>query len=688
MDLLIGAKMRISTSHRLKTSAARGLLRRLRDDKRGNVIALTAASVMPIMGIVGSSIDISRGYMAKTRLQAACDAGTLAGRRAMTTLTLTTDARNKASKLFTFNFPASEYDATAITFSTSATSEGRVDGTAGASVPTTVMGLFGKTKFDLTVTCSADLQVPNIDTMMVLDVTGSMADCPDNSSCGGGTGSKIEGLRGAVRSFYTTLAAAAASSPRTQLRYGFVPYSHTVNARNLFVASPDASQLPLTQLVDTWGYQSRVANFTTPVTSGTPTQTGTPVTTSETYRKGGASADTKMSYNDCTGYEANTWFSIDDGADAGTVSDPNPAGSPIYKVGNTFTSARPTSGAYQKIDFVAATSRSGWNTTNSATYYRACTRSRTVTDFTSTPAFGFTNWTYKRVNYNVAQYKALNAVNYVSSINTSTATVPVSGSYDPVALRALANQTGMTSSSTTWSGCIEERDTTAVTNFRPIPNAALDLDFIAPGTTDASRWRPMLADLKWSRAGPAEETKTGDNSRPYANCPGAPIRNLNTMTLTQLDAYLPLLQPEGATYHDIGMVWGLRLISPNGMFASRNIVGTNGGQISRHVIFMTDGLLAPNYDIYSSYGIETVDRRVAAGNSDLSDRHAARFQALCDAARSQQLSVWVIAFGTALTSNLTSCADPGRAFQANNTADLNTQFRRIATEIADLRLTK
>ncbi len=44
---------------------------------------LTAAAIVPVVGIVGSGIDIGRGYMAKLRLQQACDAGVLAGRRYM-----------------------------------------------------------------------------------------------------------------------------------------------------------------------------------------------------------------------------------------------------------------------------------------------------------------------------------------------------------------------------------------------------------------------------------------------------------------------------------------------------------------------------------------------------------------------------------------------------------------------------
>ncbi|MFM7348777.1 MAG: hypothetical protein ACKO01_04740 [Erythrobacter sp.] len=47
----------------------------------------------------------------------------------------------------------------------------------------------------------------------------------------------------------------------------------------------------------------------------------------------------------------------------------------------------------------------------------------------------------------------------------------------------------------------------------------------------------------------------------------------------------------------------------------------------------------------------------------------------------------MVAFGTTLTSNLTSCASPGRAFQANDSATLNARFQEIASKIASLRLT-
>ena len=64
------------TLNREKFRGARKLLR----DQRGNAMMLTAAAIVPIIGIVGSGVDIGRAYMAEQRLQQACDAVVLAVR--------------------------------------------------------------------------------------------------------------------------------------------------------------------------------------------------------------------------------------------------------------------------------------------------------------------------------------------------------------------------------------------------------------------------------------------------------------------------------------------------------------------------------------------------------------------------------------------------------------------------------
>lgn len=694
----------------------RGLFSRLGRDISGNVLAMTAAAVIPMIGIVGGAVDMSRAYRAKARLQAACDSGVLAGRRAMSDLTYTTQARDRANKMFNFNFVPAEYQATGVAFTTSANTEGVVSGTATANIPMALMQVFGYSTFNLSVNCSADFQVPNIDTMLVLDVTGSMAECPDGSNCNSNASSKIVGLRSAVRSFYTTLQAAAANSPRTQLRYGFVPYSQAVNLGDIFVASPGAHQLPLSQLVDSWDIPSRAANFDTPIQGPWGVDPDeTPVTYLQRFDKDVAASKqpfatsnttgTNISNDDCARYSANRSFNIG-GINLNVMLYPyessgysdNFGATTLYQPegSSTWQTTEPTTGTrYTRITFerVSATwsDNSGAQTAN----YQKCQRRVTHTVYKRSVQYAFTSWTYKNVNYDLSAYKSGSGIPYVSSINTSTARLdaPTAGNpLDPVQLRQLPNQTGFTSATATWNGCIEERDTVAAATFTPIPSGALDLDFLSLGTNNASKWRPTLFDLAWMRSGPAEETDTnnGRSWRPGRTCPVARVRNLMPMTLAEIDAYLPTLQANGNTYHDFGMLWGLRLISPNGIFASRNVTGANGGQISRHIIFMTDGVLVASNENYGLYGIDRITQRVTGGSSspDQATRHARRFQALCDAARAQGLSVWVIAFGTAITSNLTACADPGRAYQASNTAALTARFQQIANDIADLRLTQ
>ena len=150
------------------------------------------------------------------------------------------------------------------------------------------------------------------------------------------------------------------------------------------------------------------------------------------------------------------------------------------------------------------------------------------------------------------------------------------------------------------------------------------------------------------------------------------------------------LNASGNTYHDIGMIWGARFISPRGIFAGDNASAPNGDAIGRHIVFMTDGELVPNIEFYNTYGVEWWDRRVSgnANGTTLFNAHAERFQAACRAARRENISVWVVAFGTTLTQNLIDCATPGRAFSASSSSELDTQFKEIAQRIAALRLTE
>ena len=71
----------------------------------------------------------------------------------------------------------------------------------------------------------------------------------------------------------------------------------------------------------------------------------------------------------------------------------------------------------------------------------------------------------------------------------------------------------------------------------------------------------------------------------------------------------------GNTYHDIGLVWGARFASPTGIFASENKATSKGGEIERHIIFMTDGDASTNNTDYAAYGLPWFDRRQTSNGS-------------------------------------------------------------------------
>lgn len=541
-------------------AAYKPFLQRLAKDQSGNALVIMAAAIVPMIAMVGSGIDMSRAFMAKARLQQACDAAVLAGRREQGDGTFTDTARAQADRYFAFNYPTGIYGTSTTNFVASAGASNQVNGVATATLPTSVIGFFGYPQFTLSATCDAKLEATNTDVMFVLDVTGSMADCPDNSACNSGPGSKIVGLRQAVVGFYNALESAKGAD--VQVRYGFVPYSQTVNVGYILPAG------------NMWN-----GNYTYP---------------SRTYN--GVSVTTGFTRNQCRNNYSGTYV-------------------------------------------------------------------------TGTGVCTYPTYRHQGVAYDVSQF--------VTGADVNT---PALDQFPTIA-------TG----TSRWNGCIEERRTVATGTLSPVPADAEDLDIdTAPVAGDiATFWRPMWPQVVYLRNDSAAGNYY-DTDPVNGVCP-AEAKRLATFTAAQVQTYVDSLVATGSTYHDIGMIWGTRMISPTGIFRNDTLTAPNGLPIARHIIFMTDGAMAPTFTAYSSYSLEQVENRVNGGNtssSTLTSRHNSRFLAMCSAAKARNIRVWTIGFGTALTSQLTSCADPGRAYQANNIPQLVTQFQQIATEIAQLRLTQ
>jgi Flp pilus assembly protein TadG len=203
------------------------LLRRLRDDACGNTLAICAAAIIPLTAVIGSALDLSDAYMTRQRMQNACDASVLAARQYMQGTDFNVDVEGEADKFFNFNFPANTSHVSNLDFTIAQDSQKntQLNGAASAKVPTSLMRIFGYQNIPIKVSCDATRDMGHNDIMLVLDVTGSMADAP---SAGGS--SKISRLRTGAMGLYKALE----SDDGSITRYGIVPYSHTVNiARSL-----------------------------------------------------------------------------------------------------------------------------------------------------------------------------------------------------------------------------------------------------------------------------------------------------------------------------------------------------------------------------------------------------------------------------------------------------------------------
>ena len=643
----------------------RGLLNNL-SDSAGAVLPISAIALVVLAGMIGGGVDISRAYMVKNRLQNACDSAALAGRRAIGESGFDAQAKQQADTYFATNFDTdSEGTSNTVFLAVASENDNKVDGTASTRLNTVIMRLFGMDGIDLAVACSASMSVGNSDVMMVLDTTGSMDWALDGSQ------TRMQALRKAMKAFYNTLNTAQAGT-NARIRYGFVPYSSSVNVGSILY-SHDSSYL-----VDSMNIQSRkpvTKKVTVQIADGWQDPVNTTGTGSGNYA-GTSWVDFKGAYSksgDCDDNTPNTSSWTSNGTTTSSTSETiNGQGQKVV----TKTTVSPIKRS--EYNCVEKSKKNFWVQKRTGTidyYYHEYATSDPKYRTEQTEVFD--HWLYKNLPYDVSAFKA------GSSASTPTGS---NGALE----------------SWTWAGCIEERKSTAAADFSyssltgMSPSAALDLDIDAAPVSgdDDTKWRPMWRGISYYRTVKsngntyltnASESETGSKAGTY--CPRT-ARLLAEMDESEFGTYADSLSASGATYHDIGMIWGARLASPTGIFKDNvTAAPANGGAVGRHIVFMTDGEMAPSYNIQSSYGIEWHDRRVTEnGYSDQADRHTSRFLAVCAAAKAKGIRIWVIALASNLTTQLTKCASTDSSFTAQNATQLNAAFEEIAKNVGELRV--
>ncbi len=642
-------------------------------DRRGNAFMLTAAAIIPVIGFVGSAVDIGRAYMAQLRLQQACDAGVLAGRRAMAGGQYDDAAKDEANKMFNFNFPEAKYGASAILFSSQALNASDVAGQASAVLPTELMFMFGKDQFRLSADCTAKLEISNVDVMLVLDVTGSMS-----STNSGDSVNRITALKDATMDFFDTLTNADVGDGR--IRFGVVPYSSSANVGAILYTKNPA-----------WLSNSVILPSRTPVFKVTWGNASSEQ--SEEYTDGSTSYGSWSNVSTANGHNSSSCGDLEPPADTTPSTNGSPQSNQTAQYvdgdGNRITTYD-TNQQYRYYNY-----RYTWSGNRCRLQRRVATFTRTyTTTVTEEPIQTFDNkYTYQDRVFDVSEAKA------GTPIVTDTGDAGTNVSY-------------------TWGGCVMERATTAFDEDDTAPSGALDMDIdLVPDADDDTQWKVLIPQIAFPRASSpsgkpsttgsinvnsssvSSDSSTNGSWQRYSKywsngwgvCPAAAMK-LTTMTASDrgtFQTYINSLQPLGGTYHDAGMVWGARLLSPTGLFADENATAPNDRPISRHIVFMTDGDMAPNMGNLTFQGYEHLMKRVGGTtDSQLRDRHNNRFTQLCRSARQRGITIWVVSFGIGSNANLNSCASSGEAFEADNAAELNEQFQAIARQISKLRLSQ
>ncbi len=631
--------------------ARRAMLGRLARNTSGNTSMIVAGSIIPLLAMVGGGIDMGRSYLTEARLQKACDAGVLSARKKLGSSVVTDGlvpaaVADTGNRFFNINFRSGTYGTTNRNFSMTLEPDFSVSGVATVGVPTTIMKLFGFNKVDVRVLCEARLNYTNTDVMMVLDTTGSMS-----KTNPGDTTNRITALKSVVQNFHAQLEGSKGVGIR--LRYGFVPYAVNVNVGAL---------LQNEWVVHNWTYQSRELQASN-VTVFDYTYTDNWLTVAGSYTSSIVSFYPAKKNPSVDEYDSE-YYNCNIPAPPSSYS----SGTELLSTTSAPFTGPPAGTKTTKRMRLIENGNNYWLELNGTTcevwggLYTSLTREY---DEITNPAYSYSS------DYRYAPL-----------------------SRDVVAWRSESN------------GCIEERDTYEIMDYDNVNlNQALDLDIdrVPSIGVPSTQWRPAYPDIIYARA--LDSNGKGkfsvapvvtDNAYLFqpgkfsglVACP-APARKLAEMNAVEISTYLSSLTIGGNTYHDIGMIWGGRLLSPSGLFAAEN-AEVAGKPTNRHLIFLTDGLTSTADISYGAYGIEPLDRRRWNPSSVLSLNQVVekRFGVACNEVKKRNITVWVIGFGTKMSDVMKDCAGAGRWFQADSTVQLAKAFDAIASSMGDLRISK
>jgi Flp pilus assembly protein TadG len=190
------------------------LFQRFLDDRSASVVPLLALAAIPVVGLVGASVDYSRAAAVQTSMQAAVDSTSLflaKGAASSSAAQLQANAQSYFNAMFTRTDAA----APTVSVSYSTTSGSQVVVSATSSVKTLFMGIMGFSQLPVAATSTSTWGNNRLRVALVLDNTGSMTQ--------GSPVSKISALKTATHNLLGQLQTAAATY------VSIIPFTKDVN---------------------------------------------------------------------------------------------------------------------------------------------------------------------------------------------------------------------------------------------------------------------------------------------------------------------------------------------------------------------------------------------------------------------------------------------------------------------------
>lgn len=249
-----------------------------------------------------------------------------------------------------------------------------------------------------------------------------------------------------------------------------------------------------------------------------------------------------------------------------------------------------------------------------------------------------------------------------------------------------------------WKGCVVERAGANAVADTPASTAQWSIYKWLPAVDnsyDATKASTVRSDPSYGNGG------TGPN----LGCP-TPITPLTNVKST-IDTAISAMRAwsRGGTFSDIGMAWGLRVLSPESPFTEGLPWGTE--KWDKAAILMTDGVNqfyklpsnanpnAANSSVNSDYtGYGRLDELGRMGTTNINTAKTlinTRMASVCQAMKDKGVVIYTITF-TASIDNTTrdlyrNCASsPQKYFDSPTQDELHASFRAIATELSKLRL--